>query len=67
MALTLPELPAARVLPEDIAIAASVIKRAADHEEQIGEAIQILTGMVGNGFVVTQMYDGALGATADGA
>ena len=66
MALILRELSAVRVLPEDIAITARMIERAADHEEQIGKTIQILAVTAGNGSLATQIHNLAPGAPLDG-
>ena len=53
--------------PQDIASAAGLVQRASEHEQQIGQAIQVSASEVGDCFAVREMDNATFGATADGA
>lgn len=68
MVLTQVPLAVAGIVPENVALAiAGAIERSTQHKEEIRQTVQVLAGVHRDGFVMTEMNDGTLGATADGA
>src|SRR5690606_14438828 len=56
----------ATLLPQHVAAAAGAVEHAREHEEQIGQAVQVLPRRLADRLVLGQRDDGALGAAADG-
>lgn len=55
------------LLPQHVASAGGLVQPAAEHEQQVGEAIEVLPCGVRDGFLGGQSHRHAFGAAADGA
>jgi hypothetical protein len=53
--------------PQDIATSTGLVQGAAEYEQQIGQAIEVFAGKVGNVFMIREVHDATFGTATDRA